>query len=349
MDDGLRAMLDPADYFKHLDPTGDDARYSALWPARSRHLAILDTDHLMNDLREHVTRARSGTLGARLSGRLCYAASHIYTEMYRGDAYGHENKFHKLAVQSRKSDSPLDANQLRHAFEEDYLPILRFVDMTGVLEDHPWGEICDPDDAPTARLAALLSAGRPVVYSRDHSLRTPGLAPKNLGPALAAQLAVDGAEGIFISAAWAGVATVGGVHAGVKAVTTPLRVHPAVGWAVLVGLLCWVLWKPSRRGAAREFLAPIGRQFLLEMERGEQGRARLAELAVPEHPEMTLIGRVAVALAFAPRPVTMAELLDAFRDDEESEIEEVLRSNACFVHGKTGWQLGRQLAPLVEA
>lgn len=122
---------------------------------------------------------------------LYYAADHVFTEMYGTDAFGHDNKFRKLSIASRREGWPTATDAIRAAFEKDYLPIIRFVNVSRV-PDPTWSAtFCDSDDELTAKLAVHLSSAGPTLYSHDHSSRTPDLAPNDLELAVSARTVAD--------------------------------------------------------------------------------------------------------------------------------------------------------------
>ncbi len=129
-----------------------------------RLVAVVDTDVILANL---IHQARAGVTPRlqRAAGdgtvRL-FAANHVYFETYE--------KLPKIAA-----DTGLDVAALRDLFEQQHLPVTRFVDMSGDFSGRV--PVTDAKDVPTALLADLISPC--VLFSRDRHLKNPGLAPAN--------------------------------------------------------------------------------------------------------------------------------------------------------------------------
>jgi hypothetical protein len=152
----------------------------------ARRVAILDTNYILNKVKERVRLGTAGWL-VRLPGLKthCFASRHVLDELYRADQHGHRHKWDKLAEQSVKEGWTTPADTFRQAFEEEYLGQIRFVEVGGMFEDEPHpvavrtrGHGQGIPDSPTAQLAVLLSRTRPIVYAHDDDLYKPGVAPR---------------------------------------------------------------------------------------------------------------------------------------------------------------------------
>lgn len=148
----------------------------------STRVAILDTDYILNQLKD---RVRFG-IGCRTSAgppvgqARSFASSHVLQELYKADALGNRDKWDKLAKQSQSEGWPRRPDTFREIFESEYLEDITFVNVSGMFEDDPIAQkvrLRGASDTPTAQLAVLLARARPIVHSHDHSLWEPGLAP----------------------------------------------------------------------------------------------------------------------------------------------------------------------------
>src|SRR5665213_970644 len=148
----------------------------------STRTVILDTDHLLNQVKEGVRTGASLFLlgGPPLRRDRCFASSHVLQELYQPDEYGHRHKWDKLAEQSKNEQWPRQPEAFERFFQANFLSDITFVDVSGMFEEEPSVQQVrkiDPSDAPTAQLAVLLSRLHPIIYARDHSLWKPRLAP----------------------------------------------------------------------------------------------------------------------------------------------------------------------------
>jgi hypothetical protein len=150
-----------------------------------KFLAIVDTDALLSSVDNHARSDRPSRI-ARLA-QSCrvrvFAADHVYGEVYSG--------FHKIAKSNLCSTA-----QLRAAFEEEYLPYIRWVTVDPTrpgLDDRVRVVLAiDSTDAPTAQLASRV--GPRLVPSGDRSLRSPGFARDAWRPAAGSAISMVDAE-----------------------------------------------------------------------------------------------------------------------------------------------------------
>jgi hypothetical protein len=307
-----------------------------------RLVAVVDTDVILANL-IHQARATvtPRLLRAASDGTVrLFAANHVYFETY--------DKLSEVAA-----DTGLDVATLRELFEEEHLPLITFVNMSGEFSGRV--PVTDAKDVPTAALADLISPC--VLFSRDRHLRDPGLAPPNwLEVAGAAVHAgeLDRRErglGITIYAPSASVTLL------IRWVARRLGVSP---WLVAGGLGAWmyaVLRDPKRRRAAGEWISRAAEAFTEVVAQGEIAQAaglrEIRTASLPEPTEPTVVHAVARTLAWAPEPLLAGEvtdLLDALPGGEPltvADVRSVLNSCSTFVRRQHArYQLGRYAGPL---
>jgi predicted nucleic acid-binding protein len=321
----------------HLDP------YSPLAP---RFLGVVDTNALLssvdNDCRNPGRRSRLLRMTDGGTAVL-YAADHVYSEVYE--------KLPKIA-----ESSPVSLAGLRARFEERYLPVLRFVDVsTADIADPQVLAITDPDDVPTGQLAKLV--GPCVVFSADKHLRKPGFAPADW--LAVAKFAVDLADGIAtqnatgqiaVLPAWGLIELVSFV--GRKTGISPLLLTGAV---LAAGVL--LFRSPERRTAVGRYAIPVVQALAKMMAEGfaqeVNGSAGVREaiLASPEAPSVKQ--QVAIVLARQPEPLLAKEIQQRIERlfpvdfvPTVSEVRAVLKNGSEFVaYQRYRWQFGREAAP----
>jgi len=316
-------------------------------------VGVFDTDRLLNELKEQI----SGTAAApaRQPGLVAtcrVASSHVYDEVYSADALGHANKFEKLAAQSAAMGRDTPASAFRRIFEVDRLPYIRFVDVTGVLPEHPWPQaVTHAKDVPTAQLAALLSMIEGlIVYSHDKHLRGPQLAPPDLAPIVAADWAAVMGDGMLVGGSTVGTAGVLVMNGLVARVSNAVRIPTWLGWILCFGAGAWALSNPDRRSKVGRALAPVAETLAQFYEEAEQGKKVLAEAALPTPTAVTLEMRLAKVRVFAKQPLEIHDIKSRVRQDGAelslAALRRVLAACPAFVRARVDyWQLGEVRLP----
>lgn len=322
-----------------------------------RRVGIIDSDSLIDDLIAHVRQPALGSLFSQPLGSIHWiASSHVYSEMYRPDALGNRHKFDKVAGQSVGEAWQTTADNLRRRFEDSYLPAIRFVDMHDVFADHPMALAVaarDVKDKPTGQLAVLMEVTDFLVFSRDRSLKDPGLAPLEIGPVIASAKALGLADAVLPSTVVVGNLTVMLLGGTVDSASKHLRVPKPVGLALIAVLIGWVLVKQDRR-------AMIGRGFGVAMSAftqllalGEAARLELEAAFIEAYESPAIESHIARSLALARGPLLVREIREEFirvgQPDPTPSAKTILSRLGelpCFVKvGAHRWQLGEIRRP----
>jgi hypothetical protein len=272
-----------------------------------------------------------------------YAPSHVYWEIY--------SRLPRLA-----SFSPVPLADLRRHFEDEYLPLMRFVQLSaGDVADPQVLAISDPDDVPLGQLAKLIAPC--VVFSEDKSLRRPGLAPPDWP--LAAGSAVDLADSASERQATGMVAAAPGWAAVelIKFLGRRTGISPWLLGAATVGGTIVVLRKPERRQAVGKYGMPLLQVLAEIIEEAriqeQRGLAGLREVILPAPTEPTLRQRVAIVLARQEEPLLAREIQELIEARFHGQpvlpltaIRTVLSEGTEFIQpGRHRWQFGRQAGP----
>ena len=325
-----------------------------------RRVAILDTDVVVDDLIAYAADPVRGSLLTKPLGSTRWvASSHVYREMYKSDALGNRHKFDKIAGQLAGTPCAISAEELRHVFETCYLPMIMFVDVTGVMTEHPMAvavEHADVKDKPTGQLAALMEAAGFLVLSRDHSLRNPGLAPADIQPVIVDAKSVGDAELMVSTTVVVGGVTVQVMSATASGVARRLASPNAVGWGLIAAVALWVGAKPARRAKLRRGAQVVATMLSEMIVAGEVGRERLAAVFVEPVPTVPLECRVAKVLVFAQQPLLVREVRELLEREghplpaaADSAVRELLRSMPCFVEApRHRWGLGCTYDPQIS-
>jgi hypothetical protein len=323
-----------------LDPYSSFAR---------KVVTVIDSDALLPSIDNHCrTHSPSRILRiAESRSSVAFAADHVYGETYQG--------FEKLAKSSSAS-----VDELRACFEEDSLPVIRWVTTpTEQIVDERVSLVTDVTDIPTAQLASLIAPC--LVLSQDKSLRRPGFAPDEWRPA-----AGHGADIVRAAGEQEGGAMVMGLPV-VGVVGGGIKLGEAVGlpwWASLAimgagGYL--ILRSPDRRRTISEKVWPVVEIFfemMAEAVAREQAATQelkgvLFEPAVPP----TVKQQIATVLARTREPQLAQEIQAAielhFDDDPPptvTEVRDVLKASPEFTTvERYRWQLGRLAGPCAHA
>lgn len=236
----------------------------------STRTVILDTDYLLNQIKEGVRRGGSLFLvgGSPLGKVRAFASNHVLQELYQSDNLGNRHKWDKLSTQSGAEGWPRTPESFQSFFESQFLGRITFVDVSGMFEDEPSVALVreiDPKDAPTAQLAVLLSRLHPIVYAHDNSLWRPGIAPHPLHfqAVLAAGRDLESTEATAKGVTYVGAGIAWGVDGATNIAAALLKVPRWVPYLVLAGGLVWYLIGEERRDKAIKTVKPVG-DFLLE-------------------------------------------------------------------------------------
>jgi hypothetical protein len=263
-----------------------DGSPRAIMPARpafnfsigTTRVAILDSDYILNQVARLVDHPVAGLsfLGPPFGSGRSFASSHVLTELYRADNLGFRNKWEKLASQSAGRGGSTKPADYRRAFEERFLPAITFVDVTGMFEDANATEAVhriDPHDAPTGQLAVLLSRTWPIVYSHDHSLWRPSLAPApaNFQAVLIAAREADSSEDLTQGFTYVAGGVLWAVDGAARGVAGILKVPSWLPWLAIAGAIGWYLLGQDRRERLIDSLRPIGRVIQAQMEKYTAG------------------------------------------------------------------------------
>jgi hypothetical protein len=338
-----------------------DPRFKYGHSVRGYRIGILDTDCLFDDVIYQATGGRISSqfpavkVTSVLGSTLYFASLHVFDEMYRPDKLGHANKFEKMARQAASSGMEISVTKFQRVFEDEFLPLIRFIDMSGVLADHDWAAAVasvDVKDQPTGQLCALLAGASPVIYARDKSLRRPGLAPESIGPVVAANLAADLGDGMLYSGA-IGVTAAGAVmHRGIKAGTGALEVSPYVGYLIVLAIAVWAFSNRDRRERAFRITKPILDVLFDAMERADAGRDVIEAHSIsPPAQGQSIEAGIAMTLAFAETSLLATEIREILKSQSQFEMLSVTdvrmvlnRELSCFVRsGRSRWQLGKTM------
>lgn len=337
------------------EQTAAGTGYRRLDPYCSRPtqlVAIVDTNALFSCLAHDVRSGRESRLRRMTTWHtsVLYAPDHVYDEVYE-----------HLADLSGTTGLPVD--RLRACFEEDYLPLIRFVevaaDEVAVLADPQIMAITDPDDVPTGVLAKMISPC--LVFSVDKHLRRPGFAAPNW--LTLAGHAVDVAEGSSRQNAADGLLAAPGYAAVglVRLAGRKLNVSPfvIVGGLVLVAGL-FLADARRRATAARAFervsvplLQAYGTLWADAEAQRWAGTAGLREAILPPPAEPTVKQMAAIVLARDLEPLLAREVqerIEWFLPPElvptVNEVRAVLRDNPEFDGPRRyRFEFGRYLAP----
>jgi hypothetical protein len=274
-----------------------------------------------------------------------YAADHVWREVYR--------RLPRIA-----EFSPVPLADLRARFEEEYLPVMRFVTMSA--EDQPDPrvlEITDLDDRPTGQLALMIAPV--IVFSEDKHLKRPGFAPPDWRATAGHTAVVAEAAGQEGAAGMAMYIPVAGVWSGSGALGRRFGISPWLPGAVflvLVGVGAYrLLQDPARRATAKEIGGGLVDDFFGYLaEQSQLKRAGMAGISgaifSPPLDEPTARQQVALVLARSPDALLAREVHELIAASFAArlvpslpEIRTVLEEGSEFVRiERYRWQLGRE-------
>jgi hypothetical protein len=330
---------------ERLAAVAGETRLDPYCSLRPRFLGLTDANAVLssvdNDCRNG-WRSRLLRMTDRGTASL-YAPDHVYWEIYE----------HLPTV---AACGPVPVDDLRQSFEEEYLPVLRFVTMSAEQPaDSQVLAITDPDDVPLGQLAKLVAPC--VVFSEDRHLRRPGLAPADWRRA--AGFAVDVADGHGKEQV-VGMAAVGpgwGLIELLKFIGRKTGLPPWLLGLALAGGGAYFLRKPERRRTLGEQLVPALETLstLIEaaMAQERRGLAGLREVILPAPEAPTVRQQVAIVLARQREPLLAQEIQDLISEHfaaetvpTTAEVRGVLNHGSEFAEvGRYRWQFGRLTAP----
>jgi hypothetical protein len=272
-----------------------------------------------------------------------FAASHVWAEVPR-----------VLAKRAAQMGLPFEV--LERIWWDEYVPLIRFVDCTGLPPTVHAAELArrDPSDSDTLVLAGLL--GPVVILAEDKDIVASGLAYEQWRDLYEVASTVargyTQVRGAALGVVVTGYAVVKVGQAAVWAARTPWALSVA-GLGALLLYASAVSWAPRlraswQRGAngRREFAAIVG-EALEAAARRIQEAERTWRAAERGEVRTALIHRVAGVLAVAETPMTRTDLvatldLTPYRVGM-ANLARALRGHAAFHEVRPHhWQLGRQ-------
>jgi len=323
----------------------------------TRCVAVLDTDHLLNELQRNVKSRPASTIdqAAMFGSVRLFAAAHVFDEVYAADAYGHANKFEKLAKQDRQAGGTASTEQFREAFEQDFLPRIRFVELPDNERGDPLVQAVAREhesDVPTAQLAMLL--GPTVVLSLDKHLRRPGIAPADIGPVTKAAQDVAAADGALIgmSAGTVFGFTVIGLLLNRLALFLKVPKSTVWGGAALLGV--WTLKDSNRREKAALAGTRLADGVGHILEQAAVAEQVLDRNAIASSMPVTLDRRLARELLRSASPLLASELVERLARNSSAaaptvaNVRAVLTSHPAFCYPRGEryrYQLGLRRFP----
>jgi hypothetical protein len=311
--------------------------------------AILDTDYILNQVARLVEDpvGALALLGPAFGRERTFASSHVLTELCQADKLGYQNKWEKLAAQAHERGIARSPRDYQDMFESTARPLITFVDVTGMFQDDAATKAVratDRKDAATAQLALLLSRTRPLVYSHDHSLWRPGLAPQpaSFQAVIAAGWQADSGETTLKGAAYVGFGAIWAVDGAARSVAGVLKIPDWLTRVTLIGGVVLLLVGKERRDKILNFLAPAGRFVLSGLEQASTAMALLADSAAQVQPDDRLECRVAEVLSRHPSDTALLARevhedlpyqLQSAPGHSVGDVRAVLRTYPCFVEG----------------
>jgi hypothetical protein len=321
---------------------------SVLDPYSTRRLkgfvAVVDADALLSSIENQCRTGQRSRILRIAEARTCcaYAEDHVYGETYRG--------IHKMA-----RSSPVSVNQMQRCFEEDYLPVLRWVKSSGgSTNDERVSQVIDETDVPTAEVASLIAPC--LVLSGDKHLRDPGIAPAHWRDAAGYGTQIVRAaaeqEGLIIAVGIPPVAMVGG---GIK-LGKAVGLRPWLSVGIMLLIAYFILKDSDRRERIGNTLGPLIEGFVELMNRAdarEEEAIRELKGLMFQPTAPTVKQQVATVLARSREPLLAKELHqtveEVFISDAIPTLAEVrgtLKDSSEFVVvERYRWQLGGLAGP----
>ena len=313
---------------------------------------VVDSDVLLRNL---VREVRPGAPATKLLNHMRmgtvrpFIAAHQVGEVRR----------HLARVAAESGVDPVLACQM---FEETYLPLLSRVDVSGLLDDHPFVEVVresDVTDADTAKLAVLLGV-RVLTANKNHFK---GVAIEHdwlkVVAAYTDTAILDGANaGIVVSvqvSAEGVLAAANGIHRGFEYLADHPRVAIGIGLAAFILLILGLFYlsdddRRERLKASVDSVVPVVGGALAQ---GATWYATALEAATDAEPVIsaaqlpnsgvTIPQQLAQRLATSRWPVPTEELIEGISSDGELAPAAVLRSHPAFVEREGRWVLGIQV------
>ncbi|HEX6349353.1 MAG TPA: hypothetical protein VF160_08175 [Candidatus Dormibacteraeota bacterium] len=244
-------------------------------------------------------------------------------------------------------------------WESEYLRHVRFVDVEDAAVDDPRVDtvaLRDPEDAPVAKLAALIGPCRLMSQDRDFVSLGGGAGADWRPVAVAGRRAMLPTQAVVASVVPASL-----IHSGASSSVAFLRARPEWRWPVavvaiaLVGFIGWKMWKADRSTwseSARRLAADVAQKAQPHIERYQHAREVLRQATIVPAQGADPLNHVAHLLASSPRPLHMTDIsraLTARLDHVQltaPRVGALLRGARCFHRNRNGsWQLGFLAAP----
>ena len=330
--------------------------------ARSMPDAVMPVVVDANVLIEDLLRVADGKHSSLLVSAFLGSARLYATEAILGEV-----DEHLPDVAAKKAR---DVPHLREVFQQQYLPYLRLVDVSGLSngDDRVKAlELQDPDDVDAAKLAILLSPSFLLTADKDHLRHGLGVifdpGEGRTGWTFGAVALQDrgliigvltGGTASVLGAGYAGMLAVGGL----KAVASNERLVMA-GLVLLVGMALVLALSPRARTRAAEFgnsagaitsdaAAAVAHGVGTAIRWSEEARVVFEQNAVRGPASDTDLERVARILAISRPGVSVAELCGVLPDI--LNLEALLASSRMFVQvGQGKWAIGRSASSVRPA
>ncbi len=307
-------------------------------------MVILDTCRVVDDLKAYVRQDLDhpplGTVALAFGSVLYFAPLHVFDEMYRPDNLGNANKFEKLARQSDAEGWSTEASAFRSAWETKYVPKIRFVDPGDIYEDHAFARSISHDaDVPTGQLAALLVGLKPVLFSSDKHLRTPGLAPQDLDAVLTATATVEITGGAVAGTGYAVLGAGAAVSGVTNRIAGLLGISPIWIYALMAAAGGFALRDAGRRARMVELGGSLMAAVGDHVATAADAQSVIEAHAIESSAALDLIQHLAMLLGRSSVPLGVAAITGAL-GTSSGEVLELLEQHPCFVAIGGRWQLG---------
>lgn len=325
-------------------PDLNDPLRSAFPSSGPRVIGVVDANALLSSVDNECRTGWPSRL-RRMAGHsvTLYASSHVFVEVYE-----------KLPRFVRSKPGSPTLAQLRRCWEEEYLPLIRFVEIADGVELHPdIAAITDPDDRPTGVLAKLI--GPCIVFSDDSDLRDPGYAPIDWRASAGVVVRIADNDSQLQGAAALTMAPPVAAHYLLKTVGRWLDATTPAMYLIGAATTALNLWDTDRRSKTVSRLGKIGEVFaaVLEpiLESQEEALSQVREAVYRPTGLSSLKQQVASVLSRSRYLITTQDLRDRIDgallhtgQPGVEEVSEVLHTGSEFIAildgSDTLWQLG---------
>jgi hypothetical protein len=305
---------------------------------------VLDTNVLLSDC-EHVV-ARKGRPSFLLQSARLPVARLFATERVKAEVERH--------LPAHATRSGLDPKQAMQTWHEQFVPLMRFVEIEGEPSDPRVAALAlrHPNDGPTGLLAELLAPC--LVFSRDKDLLNTGIAEREWVELTSKAQSVAELQAIT-SGGLLGAALTGAlIWEGGRVIVAAARSAPTP--TVLIGVVTLSLarsyWNSDRgvrrRSEARSLLGDAGRGVGSVWSRADEARRLLEAAAFVPQTDRTDMAQAARVVAVAPTPPRPSEV--ASRAGISTQKATALLRASAFLRTDEGtYMLGRGYGVALEA